>query len=235
MIEKGRWITVKGTHVFIKDGQTVGEAIQKMKKRSLTRQENFAIMEERDSALTDSQGFYRANTNYESLKAYRIDHDKKTRGFLERTLAMSLRKSPLHILTEEEIESIKGEARDIGIDASILSFNTGTRTGFDEERGTINIRGDVFPDLKSTKARDKMSVRAVLAHEYYGHYLHHPSEYDIGDWRDEFRASYQAAMNAPNLTDEDRADLIVDAYDRAKESGHNMRYSKEALKIVYGY
>ena len=65
--EKGRWITVKGTHVFIKDGQTVGEAIQEMKRHALTEQESFAIMEGRNSALTDSQGFYRTNTPYEAL------------------------------------------------------------------------------------------------------------------------------------------------------------------------
>ena len=68
--EKGRWITVKGTHVFIKDGQTVGEAIQEMKRHALTEQESFAIIEGRDSALTDSQGFYRTNTSYESIKSY---------------------------------------------------------------------------------------------------------------------------------------------------------------------
>ena len=83
--EKGRWITVKGTHVFIKDGQTVGEAIQEMKKHSLTRQENFAIMEGRNSVLTDSQGFYRANTSYESIKAYQYSLESDlVRDMIER-------------------------------------------------------------------------------------------------------------------------------------------------------
>ena len=65
--EKGRWITVKGTHVFIKDGQTVGEAIEEMKKRPLTGPENFAIMKKGNSTRTDSQGFYRANTSYAEI------------------------------------------------------------------------------------------------------------------------------------------------------------------------
>jgi hypothetical protein len=60
---------------------------------------------------------------------------------------------------------------------------------------------------------------AVLAHEYYGHYKFSPSEFKSGDWRDEMRASYIAALKAPNLSDKDRAYLILDAYERAKEAG----------------
>lgn len=80
-----------------------------------------------------------------------------------------------------------------------------------------------------------MSQRAVLAHEHYGHMAHHPSEYPIGDWRDEFRASYAAAINAPNLSDMDRALLMVDAYDRAREAGNPLEYDKTARRIIYGY
>ena len=32
----------------------------------------------------------------------------------------------------------------------------------------------------------------------YGHYKNHPSQFRVGDWRDEFRASYCAALNALN-------------------------------------
>ena len=75
----------------------------------------------------------------------------------------------------------------------------------------------------------------MLAHEYYGHYLHHPSEYAIGDWRDEFRASYTAAVDAPNLSDEDRINLMLDAYDRAKEAGTFTGYDDIARRIIYGF
>lgn len=80
-----------------------------------------------------------------------------------------------------------------------------------------------------------MSARAVLAHEYYGHFLNHPSEYDIGDWRDEFRTSYDAAVKAPNLSDEDRAYLMIDAYDRAHEAGQILNYDETARRIIYGF
>lgn len=152
----------------------------------------------------------------------------------ERSMAMGLRQPPSRILTDEEIETLKSEAQSIGIPTEVLAFNQGRRTGFMDADGTISVRGDVLPDLTSSIARDRMSSRAVLAHEYYGHYMSHPSEYANGDWRDEFRASYNAAMNAPNLSDEERGHLILDAYDRAKQAGEFTGYDETARRILYG-
>ena len=152
-----------------------------------------------------------------------------------REMAMGLRQPASRVLTPEEIDSIKADAKALQIDSKVLRFNTGTRTGFLDHKEIINICGDVLPDTESHIARDKMSQRAVLAHEYYGHFLNHPSEYQIGDWRDEFRASYDAAVKAPNLTDEDRALLMIDAYDRAHEAGVVLNYDETAVKIIYGY
>ena len=148
---------------------------------------------------------------------------------------MGLRGPKAHILTEEEVESILEDARDLGIDQSVLKINVGNRTGFVDYKQVICVRGDILPDLNSTIARDRMSQKAVLAHEYYGHYCNHPSEYDIGDWRDEFRASYDAAVKAPNLSDEDRAYLMIDAYDRAREAGQFIEYDETAKRIIYGH
>lgn len=158
------------------------------------------------------------------------------RGIIkERNMASGFRQSPFQILNDAEIEKIQKEAEIIGIPQQILVFNVGGRTGFSDLDGTIHVRGDIFPDTSSKIARDRMSERAVLAHEYYGHYMNDPSEYDIGDWRDEYRASRDAAIHTPNLTEEDRALLMIDAYDRAKEAGKNLEYDEEANKIIYGY
>lgn len=75
----------------------------------------------------------------------------------------------------------------------------------------------------------------MLAHEYYGHYKNNPSKFAVGDWRDEFRASYCAALNTPNLNDEERRMLMLDAFDRAKEAGIPVNYNKEARRLIYGY
>ncbi len=84
-----------------------------------------------------------------------------------------------------------------------------------------------------------MSQRAVLAHEYYGH-KHFDDVFGArnpvpGSWNDEFRASYSAAINTPNLTDMDRIYLMLDALERAKEAGVNIKITKQIRRILYGY
>lgn len=82
-----------------------------------------------------------------------------------------------------------------------------------------------------------MSSRAVLAHEYYGTsflmmWNRNPL---LGSWNDEFRASYNAAINAPNLSDMDRMYLMRDALERAKEAGVTIKITDVIRRILYGY
>ena len=145
------------------------------------------------------------------------------------------RKSCHIILTDADIKRLISDIEEIHAEKDVFRFNEGYRTGFDDDFVCINVKGDVFPDLNSKHPRDLMSSRAVLAHEYYGHYEFAPSKFKSGDWRDEFRASYIAALKAPNLCDKDRAYLMLDAYERAKEAGCPLEYSKKAREIIYGY
>ena len=148
-----------------------------------------------------------------------------------RSLAMGMRKPAMTILNQDQIDEITKTAIELGIDPSILRFNIGHQTGFFDIDRTIRIRGDILPDPSSKYARDRMSIKAVLAHEYYGHYMHHPSSFIAGDWRDEFRASYCGAINAPGLSDQERFDLMKDAYDRAEEAGIHPKWNIEARRI----
>lgn len=159
----------------------------------------------------------------------------KSRNISERRMANGLRTSPYHILSDEEIKSVKKAAKELNIPENILRFNQGNQTGFSDRKEIINIRGDILPDKSSNNLRDILSSKAVLAHEYYGHYKNHPSQFRVGDWRDEFRASYCAALNAPNLSAEERRMLMLDAYDRAREAGVSVRYNKKARRLIYGY
>lgn len=168
-------------------------------------------------------------------KSDKINKRKERSISNKRGFAFGLRQSARNIITDEEVSFLKKEAKEIDIPVSVLAFNKGTRTGFCDEEGIIHVRGDVFPDMNSKVARDRMSARAVLAHEYYGHYMNDPSEYDFGDPMDEYRASREAALYAPNLTAEDRALLMIDAYDRLREDGREVKYDEEAKKIIYGY
>ena len=118
------------------------------------------------------------------------------------------RTSRYKVLTDEEIASIMDDIDAIGADPAIFRFNEGNQTGFLDSEGIINIRGDILPNLNSTHPRDLMSQRAVLAHEYYGHKyfddVFGARNSAPGSWNDEFRASYNAAINTPNLSDMDR-------------------------------
>ena len=149
--------------------------------------------------------------------------------------AGGLRRSPLNILSETEIERLKNEIRIIKADESVFVFNKGQFTGYVSERDIIYVRGNVFPSNDgSVHPRDLMSERAVLAHEYYGHRAYRETKLRDGSWNDEFRASYMAAKNTPNLNDEDRQYLILDAVERSKEAGVTITYNGFMRRILYG-
>ena len=187
----------------------------------------------------DNDKMYVDVKNYEQWRARYLtnveNEANNIRGISSRNMAMGLRNSPSNILDDMQIQSIKEDAISINIPTDVLDFNSGIRTGFVDGSNKINIKGDIIPDTNSNIARDRMTQRAVLAHEYYGHYQHDPSNFEIGDWRDEFQASYFASINAPNLTDEERRDLMIDAFDRAREANVPVRLNKIARKIIYGY
>lgn len=128
----------------------------------------------------------------------------KSRNLSSRNLPNGLRTAPNHNLTDEEISSLRNDIVAIKADENVFKFNVGRRTGYDDVLDEIRVRGDVLPDLDSNHPRDRMSSRAALAHEYYGHRANRGTKVPNGAWNDEFRASYMAAKNCPNLSDEDR-------------------------------
>lgn len=159
------------------------------------------------------------------------------------------RRSPFYVLSEQEIDEIKREIRAIGADESVFVFNSESVRGtcFLARDGKVHIKGNIYPDNNSDHPRDRMSVRAVLAHEYYGHrpnreqYLNEDSVTSEEErcrqaslmWADEFRASYMAAKNAPGLTAEDRRYLILDAISRAQEAGVSIKYNDFMRRVLY--
>jgi hypothetical protein len=148
--------------------------------------------------------------------------------------AGGLRRSPFIKLSDEEIEYLKSEIKALEADESLFRFNEGRFTGYKDNQDIINVRGSVFPDRNSVHPRDLMSARAVLAHEYYGHRAYRNTKLEDGAWNDEFRASYTAAKNTPNLSDVDRACLIADALERAREAGVAIKYNDFIRRILYG-
>lgn len=153
-----------------------------------------------------------------------------------RNMANGNRRSKFHKLTEEEKKYVIEEAKAIGIDESKLVFDSAKQTQYDDESDKIYVGGDILPsEDDSPIARDRMSVRAVLAHEYWGHGSYNKTNLPKGSQIDEFRASYTAAVKSPNLSDEDRQLLMRDAYDRAAETGKKVKLSDDARRILYGF
>lgn len=157
------------------------------------------------------------------------------RNISSRNMANGLRKPASHMLSDSEIKSLKEDIRAINADEKVFVFNKGRRTGYDDVLDEIRIKGDVLPDKTSQHPRDLMSSRAVIAHEYYGHRAYRGTKLEKGSWNDEFRASYTAAKNAPNLTAEDRRYLILDALERAKEQGITITNNDFIRRMLYGY
>ncbi|MDE7232030.1 MAG: hypothetical protein K2N37_03000, partial [Lachnospiraceae bacterium] len=149
------------------------------------------------------------------------------------------RKSKYHELTDTEIASLKNDIREIGADENFFRFNEGTQTPYSDKYGVIFVKGDVLPDMNySSHPRDLMSQKAVLAHEYYGHKyfddLYGKRNPKVGAWNDEFRASYNAALITPNLEEMDRMYLMLDALERAKDAGVNIKITDTIRRILYG-
>ena len=172
--------------------------------------------------------------SYDEWKEYHFVKATKIYRKIERNLSNGLRKPTSHILTDQEIAQVITAAEEIDIDTSILRFNEGSCTCYFDESDVIFIRGNVFPDVNSSHNRDRMSIKSVLAHEYYGHRSFRLNELEAGSWKDEFRASYVAAIKTPNLTQEERAMLMIDAYERAEEVGIILKKTRIYNKIVYG-
>jgi len=224
---------------IIYDGQVLRGKLSDNGRRSRTWEEvpnanadyKPNVLSETDARATEQRNLqqYRGLTNGGNS-------DKiESRNITSRNLPNGLRTAPSHILTETEIESLKKDIASIGADESVFKFNKGHRTGYDDVLDEIRVKGDILPDLDSNHPRDRMSSRAALAHEYYGHRANRGTNLPNGAWNDEFRASYMAAKNCPNLSDEERADLILDALERAKESGVTIKNNSFIRRILYGY
>jgi hypothetical protein len=149
--------------------------------------------------------------------------------------ASGLRRSVHYELTDDDIELVMREALSISIPLEALEFERGDTTGYNESTDKIIIKGNIFPSPDaSSHPRDVLTIRAVLAHEWYGHRKFRGTPLAIGDWKDEFRASYTAAVEAPGLSDVERYQLMLDAMARAKEAFVTISYNNRIREVLHG-
>jgi len=175
----------------------------------LDRETVIALLQHIDSNnLTRSTAFFNGEELLEFLNTTYNFSDR----LKERTVN-GTRTSPFYLLTPKDILQLKKDIRLIRADESIFYYNDDRvrGTGYIDELDIIILKGNVLPDLDSgsTHPRDIMSARAVLAHEYYGHRAHRWTDLPRGHWKDEYRASRDAAEFAPGLSKIDRVHLVL--------------------------
>lgn len=175
---------------------------------------------------------------WEAMKSAKLALENSENGAIikEREMANGMRKSYLIPLSDADKEFVTGEIDAIGADRKHFIFRDFRATAYSAARDKVFVSSSVFPSADgSTNPTDMLSVRATLAHEYYGHRAYRNTQLREGAWNDEFRASYMAAQFSPGLSDEDRAMLISDALQRAKDAGVNIKLNSFMRRCLYGY
>lgn len=152
--------------------------------------------------------------------------------------------------TPEEIKKILMEAARIQINLYLLVFNDSDstenpKTYYDFKKDRLFVAKNVLPDMHHSFShpRDVMSIAAVLAREYYGHRLYRDeyvsdskkseAYHSIPHWQDECRASITAAKVTPNLSQLDRAYLLMDAFMLAEEAGYSIELDDYMKSVVF--
>lgn len=213
-------------------GTTIPEVtddLLKQGRKRATRDENGKTIYVDDMSYKDWKEKFVSNDKFTS-----INNDDIIKS--DRLMAQGQRKSFLVSLSDDDKAFINNEIEAIEADISVFQFRNYRPTGYSDERDKIYISSSVFPSNDgSMHPTDLLSVRATLAHEYYGHRKYRGTKVPQGSWNDEFRASYMAAKNCPNLSDEDRRLLVLDALERAKTAGVSVRYNNFIRKCLYGY
>lgn len=178
------------------------------------------------------------DTELLKAKAHQLFDSKKYVKTTDKSMSNGMRMYGSEPLTEDEIEFVRKEIRAINADDAVFVFNEPKhpKTCYSPINDRIYIARNVF-----IHPRD-LSVRAVLAHEYYGHrpnrdeYMQEIKSNTVitPEWQDECRASINAAKYTPNLSEMDRYKLIQDAHIRANEYGAAIKNDEYMKEVLYG-
>ena len=206
-------------------------------KESVLGKETFAVYKENNLKLDDfvafrnDKRFGKSVTRKPLAKILADKNINDVRPVIRGIVGQ--RHATARILTKDEIKLIKNEFKSIGGNPKNLLFNEGLQTGYIDGSKYIQICGDILPLEGSTHPRSRMSVKAVLAHEQQ-HRIFSGTPFKVGDWRDEFRASFLAAKRTKNLTERERYDLMDDAVLRATEAGQRdkIKLTNEMKRIL---
>lgn len=161
----------------------------------------------------------------------------------ERQMAMGMRRPASIPLSNDDKEYVIKAINEIEADINVFQFRDNYPTAYNTKTKNVYVSSQVFPsDDESKDIADRLSVRCVLAHEYYGHYqtdlTNNGQRFMVNGklirWADEFHASYTAAIKTPNLTDEERRDLMLHAKQIAENAGVIISMNNTMKEYIYG-
>jgi hypothetical protein len=136
-------------------------------------------------------------------------------------------------LTEKRKEEARVYAVSLGMPDEMIFFLDNTLTGYGTVFDDLVIGTDVLPLSRRSKVpNDNISLRGVIAHEIVGHretVLSGRSQ-DV-KVLDEAQASIRAARFAPDLSRQERMDLLKDGICRLRDEGIKLRDVRSKLHI----
>lgn len=140
-------------------------------------------------------------------------------------------------LSAKEIDWLKEEIRSISADESVFAFDDPQgKARYDQEKDIIYVTRHIFPDTSvwPESPFDQLTPRALLALLYYGHRARAGKD-DKGEaWKNKALQALNTALNAPGLSQFERAVLLMDAAWHAAKGFHEFILTEDLKEIAYG-
>jgi hypothetical protein len=135
-------------------------------------------------------------------------------------------------LTEEQKEHAKSYAISLGMPDTRIVFVDNNLTGYGTNYDILRIGTDVLPlDKRSENPNDNISLKGTIAHEVIGHREAQLKGLTQDDGLlEEVQASIRAARFAPDLSGQERMDLLRDAINRLRSDNIKLRDVKSKLR-----
>ena len=216
------------------------ESLQKDARYSISQRAKFAedalslrkSLAREEQLARDTRSMVAKSESYIAKASAEIDNP---RGITEHDL---LRSHPTNrTVTAEEELRLTQVWESFGGDPSKLRFNQGNRTGFVDETGLVQIRGDIFPNPDGLSVTARLDERIAMAHEL-GHVHTAHLNLPVGSWQDEWNAGRWAIENIPTLTKDEKITLIEDALDKARTQQKGTEFlsqlSDSMKALLYG-
>ena len=134
-------------------------------------------------------------------------------------------------LSEEEIAFLKEQIIAIGADLERFRFNERSGVCFVDHEALIYVNKEILSLPGKQPPAYDLSIRGILAHEYWGHLANHPSPFEPDSDEDESWADDSAARKSKGLSDKDRAILFRRSLAYMQRARHNNNIDANVFRI----